>query len=119
VDGIVDIGAQKVFVLRFTQASDPDLIGLPFFATFDPQAAWFTDLKPAPGTQFPRQTAALSTSLWRATMPGFFGLRTSRPAGAGRPGRPDQARSNRSRFITLSHAATKSRANFSFASSLA
>ncbi|XVQ14239.1 endonuclease/exonuclease/phosphatase family protein [Spirillospora sp. CA-255316] len=31
----------------------------------------------------------------------------------------DQARSYRSRFITLSHAATKSRTNFSFASSLA
>ena len=37
------------------------------------------------------------------------------------PGGPtwtsDQARSNRSRFITLTHAATKSRTNFSFASS--
>ena len=31
----------------------------------------------------------------------------------------DQASSNRSRFITLTHAATKSRTNFSFASSLA
>lgn len=35
----------------------------------------------------------------------------------GRPGRHHQARSNRSRFITLSHAATKSFTNFSFASS--
>ena len=34
----------------------------------------------------------------------------------GRPGHRDQARSNRSRFMTLSHAATKSRTNFSFAS---
>ena len=32
---------------------------------------------------------------------------------------PDQARSKRSRFMTLSHAATKSRTNFSFASSQA
>jgi hypothetical protein len=64
-------------------------------------------------------TATLSTSRWRRTMPGSFGLRTSRPAGAGRPGRPDQARSNRSRFITLSQAAAKSFTNFSFASSLA
>jgi hypothetical protein len=38
-----------------------------------------------------------------------------RPMG-GRPGHRDQARSNRSRFMTLSHAATKSRTNFSFAS---
>ena len=33
--------------------------------------------------------------------------------------RPDRARSKRSRFITLSQAATKSRANFSFQASLA
>lgn len=38
---------------------------------------------------------------------------------AGRPGRHDQTRSNRSRFITLFHAATKSCTNFSRASSLA
>ena len=44
---------------------------------------------------------------------------TPRPARAGRPGHHDQTRSNRSRFITLSHAATKSFTNFSFASSLA
>jgi hypothetical protein len=44
---------------------------------------------------------------------------TSRPAGEDRPGRHDQTRSNRSRFITLFHAATKSFTNFSFASSLA
>ena len=36
---------------------------------------------------------------------------------SGRPGHRDQARSNRSRSMTLSHAATKSRMNFSFASS--
>ncbi|RPK85753.1 hypothetical protein EES45_01240 [Streptomyces sp. ADI97-07] len=45
--------------------------------------------------------------------------RTSGPALTGRPGRQDQTRSNRSRFITLSHAATKSFTNFSLASSLA
>ncbi len=46
--------------------------------------------------------------------------RAGRPAQhAGRPARRDQARSNRSRFMTLSQAATKSRTNFSFASSLA
>ena len=52
-------------------------------------------------------------------LPGSFGLRTSRPAGAGQPGYHDQVRSNRSRFITLSHAAAKSFTNFSHASSLA
>ncbi|WP_436846895.1 S1 family peptidase [Streptomyces atratus] len=61
----------------------------------------------------------VSTSRWRRTMSRSFGLRMSRSAGVGRPGRHDQTRSNRSRFITLSHAATKSFTNFSFASSLA
>jgi hypothetical protein len=37
----------------------------------------------------------------------------------GPPPHRDQARSNRSRFMTLFHAATKSRTNFSFASSAA
>src|SRR6266581_1241642 len=57
---------------------------------------------------------------WAALMRSrSFGPRTSRPAGAGRPGRHDQTRSNRSRFITLSHATTESCTHFSFASSLA
>jgi L-lysine 2,3-aminomutase len=55
--GIAGIGTQKVFVLHFTQASDPDLIGQPLFAAFDPQAACFTDLKPATGTRFPDSLA--------------------------------------------------------------
>ena len=38
---------------------------------------------------------------------------------SGRPGRRDQVRSKRSRFMTLTHAATKSCTNFSRASSLA
>ena len=45
--------------------------------------------------------------------------RMSRSADEGRPARPDQARSKRSRFMTLSQAATKSRTNFCCASSLA
>jgi len=55
VDGIADIGTQKVFVLRFTHAREPNLIGEPFFATFDPSATWLTELKPAFGDQFPHQ----------------------------------------------------------------
>jgi L-lysine 2,3-aminomutase len=49
IDGTAVIGTQKVFVLRYIQARDPHLIGAPFFAAFDPDAAWLTDLKPAPG----------------------------------------------------------------------
>lgn len=58
VDGIADIGTQKVFVLRFTHARDPNLIGEPFFATFDPDAGWLTDLKPAFSDRFPHQPDA-------------------------------------------------------------
>jgi L-lysine 2,3-aminomutase len=53
VDGIADIGTQKVFVLRFTHARDPNLIGEPFFACFDPDAARFIDLRPAFNSRFP------------------------------------------------------------------
>lgn len=55
VDGIADIGPQKVFVLRFTHAHEPDLIGEPFFATFDPSATWLTELNPAFSDRFPHQ----------------------------------------------------------------
>ena len=50
----------------------------------------------------------------------WFAMRQILPFVAPRPNvRGPQARSKRSRFITLFHAATKSRTNFSFASSLA
>lgn len=50
----------------------------------------------------------------RAKYPGLAGQAAQ--ADESRPGRWDQARSNRSRFITLFHAVTKSRTNFSPAS---
>jgi KamA family protein len=49
IDGIVEIAGEKVFALRFLQARRPDWVGRPFFAAFDPEATWFTDLKPALG----------------------------------------------------------------------
>jgi hypothetical protein len=39
-----------VFVLHLIQARNPELVGRPFFAAYDPAATWFTDLKPAFGT---------------------------------------------------------------------
>jgi hypothetical protein len=36
----------KVFVLRMIQARNPRLVGMPFFARFDPAATWLTDLEP-------------------------------------------------------------------------
>jgi KamA family protein len=53
VDGIADIAGQKVFVLHMIQARDPDLVGRPFFAQYDPDATWLSDLEPAFAARFP------------------------------------------------------------------
>jgi L-lysine 2,3-aminomutase len=49
VDGVATIGGEKVFVLKFLQARDPEWVGRPFFARFDPDANWFDELVPALG----------------------------------------------------------------------
>jgi hypothetical protein len=38
IDGIVDIGGEKVFALQFLQARHPDWVRRPFYAKFDPTA---------------------------------------------------------------------------------
>jgi KamA family protein len=53
VDGITTIAGLKVFVLRMIQARDPNLVGSPFFARFDPDATWLTDLEPVFAPRFP------------------------------------------------------------------
>ena len=47
VDGITELAGQQVFVLHMIQARDPGLVGKPFFARFDPDATWISDLEPA------------------------------------------------------------------------
>ena len=49
VQGIETIGDQKVFVLKFLQARNPEWQSRVFFAQFDPNAKWMDDLKPAFG----------------------------------------------------------------------
>jgi L-lysine 2,3-aminomutase len=49
IDGIARIGSEQVFVLQFLQARNPDWVGRPFFAAFDPSATWFDQLIPAFG----------------------------------------------------------------------
>jgi KamA family protein len=49
VDGVTEIGGEKVFALNFLQARDPDWVRRPFFARFDPDATWLDDLEPAFG----------------------------------------------------------------------
>ena len=53
VDGIAEIAGQQVFVLHMIQARDPALVGRPFFARFDPDAVWLSDLQPAFADRFP------------------------------------------------------------------
>jgi len=49
IDGVSVIRGEKVFVMRFLQGRDPDWVGRPFYARFDPRATWLTDLRPAFG----------------------------------------------------------------------
>jgi hypothetical protein len=55
VDGVTEIAGQRVFVLHMIQARDPSLVGRPFFARFDPDAVWISDLQPAFADRFPFQ----------------------------------------------------------------
>ena len=49
VSGVTDVGGENVFVLRFIQARNPDWVGRPFFARWDPDATWLDQLRPAFG----------------------------------------------------------------------
>jgi KamA family protein len=51
VVGVSRIKDEKVFVLNFLQGRDPDWVGKPFYAKFDPDAVWIDDLEPAFGEQ--------------------------------------------------------------------
>lgn len=49
VIGVEMVAGEKVFALQFWQARDPSWMGRIFFATYDPEATWLSDLKPAFG----------------------------------------------------------------------
>jgi KamA family protein len=49
IQGVSEIHGEKVFVLRFIQARDPEWVQRPFFARFDETATWLDDLRPALG----------------------------------------------------------------------
>lgn len=51
ISGVAEIKGEKVFVLRFIQARNPDWVQLPFFAEYDETATWLDDLKPAFGEE--------------------------------------------------------------------
>jgi KamA family protein len=49
VNGVVEIGGEKVIALQAIQGRNPDWVGLPFFAEYNEDAVWLNDLKPAFG----------------------------------------------------------------------
>lgn len=49
--GTQEIMGQEVFVLNFLQGRNPDWVGRPFFAKYDPEAAWLDELEPALGEE--------------------------------------------------------------------
>jgi hypothetical protein len=49
IQGVTEVGGERVFVLRFIQARNPDWVQRPFFAQFDERATWLDQLKPAFG----------------------------------------------------------------------
>ena len=49
LQGVADIKGEKVFILRFLQARNPDWVDQPFFAAYDSQVSWLDDLRPAFG----------------------------------------------------------------------
>ena len=49
IDGVAEVAGEKVFVLSFLQGRDPDWCKRSFFASFNPDATWLNNLKPAFG----------------------------------------------------------------------
>lgn len=49
VVGVSEVRGERIFVLEFLQARDPNWVGQPFFAHYDQQAVWLNQLKPAFG----------------------------------------------------------------------
>jgi KamA family protein len=49
IQGVTEINGEKVFVLRFIQARNPDWVQRPFFAKYDEEATWLDHLEPAFG----------------------------------------------------------------------
>ncbi len=47
--GISEVGGEKVMQLRFIQGRNPDWVHRPFFAAYDENATWLSDLRPAFG----------------------------------------------------------------------
>ncbi|MXW42926.1 MAG: lysine 2,3-aminomutase [Acidimicrobiia bacterium] len=51
VDGIAEIGGEKVIALKFVQARNPEWVNKLFFAAYDEKASWLDELRPAFGKE--------------------------------------------------------------------
>ncbi|MCF8240618.1 MAG: lysine 2,3-aminomutase [Melioribacteraceae bacterium] len=49
IEGVTTINGEKVYMLNFIQGRNADWVKRPFFAKYDKNATWLTDLKPAFG----------------------------------------------------------------------
>ncbi|MDO5663679.1 MAG: lysine 2,3-aminomutase [Bacteroidia bacterium] len=49
--GVSEVKGEKVFVLRFLQCRNPNLVDIPFFAEYSATATWLDELKPAFGEE--------------------------------------------------------------------
>ena len=49
--GVSEVKNEKVMVFRMIQGRNPDWVARPFFAEYNPNAIWYTDLKPAFGEE--------------------------------------------------------------------
>lgn len=49
--GVSEVHGEKVFVLNFIQGRNSDWVSRPFFAKYDPNAVWISDLEPAFGEE--------------------------------------------------------------------
>ncbi|MES9973430.1 MAG: lysine 2,3-aminomutase, partial [Candidatus Thiodiazotropha sp.] len=58
IQGVTEINGEKVFVLRFIQARDHDLVQRPFFAQYDEKVTWYDQLRPVQGQALPFLEAA-------------------------------------------------------------
>ncbi len=70
VQDVQEIAGEKVFILRFLQGRNPDWVGRPFFAAYDPEATWFDQLRPAFGQEkffFTDEFNAMVEGKWPTT----------------------------------------------------
>ncbi len=49
--GVSQVGNKKIFALNFLQARNPNWVGKPFFAKYNPDAIWLNELEPIEGKE--------------------------------------------------------------------